>query len=59
MPQAHLLNPVYFLKTFEMDCFKTILPDHVADVFITETNKYAHQVISKYDKDYLPHSLEK
>lgn len=43
----------------EMDCFKTMLHDHIVDVFTTETSRYEHQVISKYDKDDLPHSLKK
>lgn len=28
----------------EMDCFKAMLPDHIVDVFTTETNRYEHQV---------------
>jgi hypothetical protein len=41
----------------EVDYFKTMLPDHIVDVLTTETNRYAHQVISKYDD--LPYSLNR
>lgn len=43
----------------EMDCIKTMLPDYIVNVFTTEASRYEHQVISKYDKDDLPHSLKK
>jgi hypothetical protein len=45
MPEAHLWNLVYLFEDLtELDCFKTMLPDYTMDVFITETNEYAHQV---------------
>jgi hypothetical protein len=36
--------------TTEVEYFKIMLSDHTVHDFTTETNRYAHQVISKYDK---------
>jgi hypothetical protein len=43
----------------EVDYFKTMVPYHIVDVLTTETNRYAHQVISKYDKDDFPYGLKR
>jgi hypothetical protein len=36
-----------------------MLPYHIVDVLTAETDRYAHQVISKYDRDDVPYSLKR
>jgi hypothetical protein len=51
MSQAHVSNLVYLLDSAEMGYFKTMLLYHAGNILTSETNRYAYQVISKYDKD--------